>query len=600
MNKQELSILVGGEAGAGLDTTGQILLLCSSRGGLYAFGNTEIPSLIRGGHNSFSVRISSEKVLGHMQQVHILLALNEETIVLHQEDVSEDGAIIYDGDILQNIEKKSWFRKDRQYIAVPLTSFAKTIAQDPIAKNMVAIGAAFALADYDINFVESVIDKHFKRKGEIIVKRNHDAVLAGYGHVKAQNIDFAYTLKKTNDPAKILLSGNDAICLGAIRAGVKFVGEYPMTPSSSILHYMASEAHEYNIAVRQTEDELAAVNTIIGAGFAGVRAMAATSGGGFSLMTEALGLSGMTETPIVIALCQRPGPSTGLPTRSEQGDLEFAIHASQGEFPRLILAPGDSEECFYMTGDAFNYAEEYQTPVIIMSDKYLSESKQTVDELDQQDITIERGKLLSDEEIARSPFRRFAWSDDGISGRSIPGQPKGMFVVASDEHDPTGNICEDSDNRKMQMEKRMQKLTTASKAIKEKYRVYGSERANILLVSWGGTKGMILEAQEMLKSQGISTKFLQMTVILPFPHDILKLLEKTATVIAIEQNYSAQLARVIRRETGFLIPHEIVKYTGRPFFAKELTETIQHILDPEKQPNVPKYITYRERNKMKM
>ncbi len=591
---QELSILVGGEAGAGLDTTGQILLLCASRGGLYAFGNTEIPSLIRGGHNSFSVRIGSEKVLGHMQQVHILIALNEETITLHQEDVTENGAIIYDGDILQDIEKKPWFRKDRRYVAVPLTSFAKTIAQDPIAKNMVAIGATFALVDYDINFVESVIDKQFKRKGEIIVKRNHDAVLAGYGHVKAQNIDFPYSLRKTDAPAKILLSGNDAMCLGAIRAGVKFVGEYPMSPSSSILHYMAAEAHEYNIAVRQTEDEIAAINTVIGAGFTGVRAMAGTSGGGFSLMTEGLGLAGMTETPIVIALCQRPGPSTGLPTRSDQGDLEFAMHASQGEFPRIILAPGDSEESFYMAGEAFNFAEEYQTPVIIMSDKYLAESKQTVDELDQNDITVERGKLLSDEEIARAPFERFAWSEDGISTRSLPGQPKGMFVVASDEHDPIGNICEDADNRKMQMEKRMQKLITAGKAIKEKYRVFGSERANILLVSWGGTKGMILEAQEILKAQGISTKFLQMTVILPFPHEIQKILEKTDTVVAIEQNYSAQLARVIRRETGFLIPHEIVKYTGRPFFATEIATTIQHVLDKEKQPNVPKQLTYRK------
>ncbi len=595
MNKQELSILVGGEAGAGLDTTGQILLLCSSRGGLYAFGNTEIPSLIRGGHNSFSIRISSEKVLGHMQRVHILLALNEETITLHQDDVSEDGVIIYDGDILPDIRKKAWFRKDRQYIPVPLTTFAKTIAQDPIAKNMVALGAAFALADYDINFVENVVEKQFKRKGDIIIKRNHDAVLAGYGHVKSESINFPYKLTKTVAPAKILLSGNDAMCLGAIRAGVKFVGEYPMTPSSSILHYMAAEAQEYNIAVRQTEDELAAVNTVIGAGFTGIRAMAATSGGGFCLMTEGLGLAGMTETPIVIALCQRPGPSTGLPTRSEQGDLEFAMHASQGEFPRIILAPGDSEECFYMAGEAFNLAEEYQTPVIIMSDKYLSESKQTVDELDQTNITIERGKLLSDEEIDRAPFQRFAWSDDGISGRSIPGQPKGMFVVASDEHDPIGNICEDPDNRKMQMEKRMRKLETASKAIKEKYRTYGSERANILLVSWGGTKGMILEAQEILKAQGISTKFLQLTVILPFPHEIQKILEKTDTVIAIEQNYSAQLARVIRRETGFLIPHEIVKYTGRPFYATEIAETIQHILDAEKYPKVPKYVTYRKR-----
>lgn len=595
MAGQELSILVGGEAGAGLDTTGQILLLCSSRNGLYAFGSTEIPSLIRGGHNSFSVRTGNEKVLGHTQHIHILLALNEETIVLHEEDVIEDGAIIYDGDILPDIQKKPWFRNDRHYISVPLTSFAKTIAQDPIAKNMVGIGAIIALIKYDINSVQTIINKQFEKKGHIVAKRNHDAVLAGYGHIKAQNIDFPSTLTKTNDPAKILLNGNEAICLGAIRAGVKFVGEYPMTPSSSILHYMASEAHEYNIAVRQTEDELAAIHTIIGAGFTGVRAMAATSGGGFSLMTEALGLAGMTETPAVIALCQRPGPSTGLPTRSEQGDLEFVMHASQGEFPRIILAPGDTEECFYMTGKAFNLAEEYQTPVIIMSDKYLSESKQTVDELDQSNITVERGKLLSDEEIAREPFQRFAWSEDGVSGRSLPGQPKGMFVAASDEHDPTGNICEDSDNRKIQMEKRMLKLETASKTIKEKFRIYGSERANILLVSWGGTKGMILEAQEILKEQGISTKFMQITVILPFPYEIQKILEKTDTVIAIEQNYSAQLARIIRRETGFLIPHEIVKYTGRPFFATEIAETIQHILDAGKQPNVPKYVTYRTR-----
>lgn len=501
MKMNDLTWMIGGEAGFGIQSAGHIFALAAARGGLQAFGQAEYPSLIRGGHNSDVIRIADREVMVHKEQLDLLLAMNKETLDLHVHEVVDGGGVIYDADVVKDYNfdakraaafneaatKENAQKGTIKIFAVPLKKLAMEFGKGDITRNTVGIGASFGLVDYDIEILYSILKEMFAKKGEQIVTNNLAAARAGYDYVREHYPkQFGYKLNRVDEqPRRMLITGNDALCFGALKAGCKFVAEYPMTPSSSILHFMAANAKNYNIIVKHTEDEIAAMNMVVGAGWAGVRAMTGTSGGGFSLMVEALGMAGMVEVPLVCVEVQRPGPSTGLPTRTEQCDLQFVLHASQGEFPRIVMAPGDFDECFYLAFDAFNLAEKYQTPVLILSDKHLAESVKTVAEFNEEGLKVERGKLIGAEKLAElrkqseavlahlkaknpdadkiadfkwkgvygvsaegnylSPdngFLRYKLENDGVSYRTLPGMPGGVHRAATDEHDETGDLTE--------------------------------------------------------------------------------------------------------------------------------------------------------------
>jgi 2-oxoglutarate/2-oxoacid ferredoxin oxidoreductase subunit alpha len=500
MRLNDLTWMIGGEAGFGIQSAGHVLALCAMRGGLHVFGNAEYPSLIRGGHNSNVIRVCENKIGIHKEKLDLLLAMNKETLDMHLDEIVEGGGFIYDAEVLK---EEITPPKGVNAFNVPLKKLALEVGKGDITRNIVGIGASFGLLDYDMTILNDVLKQMFgKKKGQEIVENNIAAAKAGYDFVKENYEDsFEFKLKPLKErPKRMLITANDAVCMGALKAGCKFVAEYPMTPSSSILHFMAAHARDYGIVVKHTEDELAAINMVVGAGYAGVRAMTGTSGGGFSLMVEALGMAGMLEVPLVCVEVQRPGPSTGLPTRTEQSDLKFAINASHGEFPKIVLAPGEFDKTFYLTFDAFNLAERYQLPVIILLDKHMAESVQSVDMFEMEGMEVDRGKLLTQQEldqlVVRSEkflksldqetpadrgfggasavdnylsvddnFLRYKFEKDGVSFRTIPGMEGGIHRVATDEHDESGDLTETEENRTLMMQKRANKLEEAIKEL---------------------------------------------------------------------------------------------------------------------------------------
>ena len=390
-SKNNLSWLIGGQAGYGIMRSGMIFARTVLRGGLYVFVNNEYPSLIRGGHNTVKVRVSPEEIFSQIDYVDLLVALNKETVQLHIPELHDGSGIIYDEDTIKidGIDLPAGIK----LFSVPFKKIIKELGLKEIVMNTIGISASFGILGYDLALLLSVLEDEFKGKPEII-EMNKKAAEAGYNYAKERyNSNFDYSLEPVSIGKKrLLLTGNEAVALGAIKAGLKLYAAYPMTPASSILHYLVAKQQEMNLVVFQTESEIAAINAAIGAAFAGVRAMTGTSGGGFALMTEALGLAAMTETPLVVMVSQRPGPSTGLATRTAQGDLRFVLHASQGEFPRFVIAPGDVNEAFYYTAEMFNLVEKYQVPGIILIDKYLSESSKTTDTLNEDKIKIDRNR----------------------------------------------------------------------------------------------------------------------------------------------------------------------------------------------------------------
>jgi 2-oxoglutarate/2-oxoacid ferredoxin oxidoreductase subunit alpha len=620
MKINDLTWMIGGEAGFGIQSAGNFFAMAANRGGLYAFGNPEYPSLIRGGHNSDCIRVSDKHVGIHKERLDLLLAMNKETLDLHLKEVVSGGGVVYDAENIKMGELK--VPKGVKMFNVPLKKMAMEEGKGDITRNTVGVGASFGLVNYDIEIFYAILREEFARKGDVVVNNNIAAAKAGYDYVQKNYAGkFEYKLKKIEGrPPKMLLTGNDAISLGAIKAGCKFVAEYPMTPSTAILHIMASHAKDFNIIVKHTEDEIAAINMAIGAGWTGVRAMTATAGGGYSLMVEALGMAGMCEIPVVCVEVQRPGPSTGLPTRTEQADLQFILHSSQGEFPRIVIAPGDYNECFYHTFQAFNLAEKYQLPVLVVSDKHISESIQTVEPYDVSKLKVDRGKLLSQKELDKimaksrefleaagggtlaqkgfgamaakenfiSPdgnFLRYKITDDGISPRTIPGMPGGIHRAATDEHDETGDLTETEENRNMMVEKRARKLDAALKELPAPKLVGPGDvpvkenDADITFVTWGSPKEAILEVLELLKADGITANLLQIVYMIPFhTEEVAKILRKAKRVIGVEQNGEAQLCALIREKTGYLIEEKILKYSGRQFTADEIYDRTKELL----------------------
>ncbi|MEW6378551.1 MAG: 2-oxoacid:acceptor oxidoreductase subunit alpha [bacterium] len=575
---KELTIKIGGEAGQGLVTIGSVLSNLFSRGGWYVFSSQDYESRIRGGHNIFQMRIADDPIWAMSDRVDVLIALDRETLYLHLPELHDNSVVIYDGEKIQAPPSGKV-----KLMSVPMDRIARE-SGGPILANTVALAATVGLLGYEIKYLEDYLRLTFGKKGEQIIRENTQA--ARRGHEEALRICrekrevCPFQVRPLDAPTKMLVSGNEGVALGALAAGCKFYSGYPMTPSTGILTYMASKADQFGVVVEQAEDEIAAINMVIGASFAGARAMTATSGGGFDLMTEGFSLAGMTETPIVVVLGQRPGPATGLPTRTEQAELQYAIHASHGEFPRMVLAPGTPEQAFYLTAHAFNQAEKYQIPVIILTDQYLADSYFSLDRpLDPDKITIDRC-LLSEEELGRmkEEYRRYALSETGISPRTIPGQSRHLVMADSDEHDEYGHIIEDRETRSRQAAKRMKKEQMMEQDILPP-NIYGHLKAKNIIICWGSTWGIVHETMKKLHDEGEDVAMLHFTQIWPFPSRQVKdLLRDRDELICIENNATGQLASIIREKTGMAMDEKILQADGRPFSVQYLFETVQEVI----------------------
>ncbi|MDN5310279.1 MAG: 2-oxoglutarate/2-oxoacid ferredoxin oxidoreductase subunit alpha [Methanolobus sp.] len=557
----DLTIKIGGAAGQGLETIGNVLSKSLLRSGFFVFSTQYYLSRIRGGHNTFQIRISDAEVRAMDENVDILIALDRTSVDRHLDEMS-DGVVIVDRDVVElGSEHDSIFH-------VPMLKIAKEVGGNKIYANTVAAGAAMGLLCLDLDPLDEVLKGMFLKKGQEIIDSNLRVAKAGYDHVR-ENYPHGCKFNVSAPGMKedrMLIAGNEAAGLGALAAGVQFMSAYPMTPSTGVLNYVAGHAGEFGVVVEQAEDEIAALNMALGASFTGARSMVTTAGGGFSLMVEALGLAGITETPVLIFLAQRPGPATGLPTMTEQGDLLFALHAAQGEFPRCILAPGTPDECFYMVAEAFNIAEKYQIPVFVMSDQYLADSLFTCDRFDTSRITIER-HLLSDQELRtkHGDYRRYKFTPNGISPRALPGQGGVLVCADSDEHDEFGRIDESQENRIKMVDKRMKKLELLREEMNPPS-LYGPRDAKLTLIGWGSTYGPLAEAVDMLNEEGHPANLLHFNYIYPMQAENVKeALARSKKRICVENNYTGQFARLLHAETGIAVSGRILRYDGLPF-----------------------------------
>jgi 2-oxoglutarate ferredoxin oxidoreductase subunit alpha len=636
--------MIGGVQGSGVDTSANIFARAAAAGGLNVYGKREYYSNIKGEHSYFQVRVSKTPIRSHVDTVDMLATFEEETIFRHAREVRRDGAIIYDSDqdgnklvdvhtIEPNVRAslndefaKNGLTPDVKAIielarrrgvhiyAVPyndlLKRFGDKYGETSLSVlqrmlNVMAVAASFALLSYNEELVKNALRRQFKSKPKV-AEMNAGAVDIVYEFIKEKyNGGFGYRLEpiQTSD-VRLFVRGNSTVAMAKELAGCRLQTYYPITPASdeseyleahSILELGGSVAQENpqdgeaaamkskgSIAVVQSEDEIAAVTMAIGGGIVGARSSTSTSGPGFSLMAEGLGYAGINEVPVVVTLYSRGGPSTGLPTRHEQGDLRFALHAGHGEFPRLVLASGDHEEAFYDTVRAFNYAEKYQTPVIHMVDKALANSDATMPKFDVNRVKIDRGVLLKGPltGLEDGEFRRFQQAPDGISPRAPVGTKGGVYWHTGDEHDELGHITEDPQTRNMMMEKRMGKIDAADREIPMADRVnfFGPEKADITIVSWGSTKGAILDAMGWLKEDGINVNFLQIRLINPFPTQYVKdVLSKAKRIVGIEMNYSGQLISILRERTCIPVDQLVVKYNGRPMSCEEVYNAMKLI-----------------------
>ncbi|MFH1651828.1 MAG: 2-oxoacid:acceptor oxidoreductase subunit alpha [Chloroflexota bacterium] len=568
----DVNFLVGGEAGQGVQSVGAVLVRTLASGGLHIFADQDYESRVRGGHNFFRVRVSDREIMALHEDLDVLIALNQETIDLHRRELKRGGFIIRDGEAG---DKKAGDGRD---FPVPLAQLAEKAAQNKLMTNTVAAGAALGLVDYDFDSLTGVLGKEFGHLGEKVVAGNVAAARAGYDYAREKrgNRKAPRLQPVKGAPRRMLLHGNEALSLGALAGGCRFISGYPMTPASSILEYLATQSKKYGVVAAHVEDEIAVANMAVGAAFTGARAMVATSGGGFALMVEALALAGITETPVVFVLAQRPGPATGLPTRTEQGELEFALHAGHGEFPRAVLAPATTEEAFHAAVKAFNLAEKYQTPVIILTDHHLATSYRTVTPFDLKKVQIDRGELLTDAALKKiKHYQRHRVTDSGISPRAFPGQGKALVVTDSDEHDAYGHMIEDAETRIAQDLKRLRKLNGLRKEISPP-RVRKVTKAEFTLVGWGSTYGAIREAAEALKEEGVGASTIHLSELYPFPAAaVAQALAGRTRKIVVEGNATAPLGRLIRRETGIKMDDSILRFDGRPLSPRYIVERLR-------------------------
>lgn len=572
-NKNNLIWKICGEAGFGIKSAGMMFGKIFMRSGYEIFDYTEYPSLIRGGHNTFQLMIENRPVNSVSKKVDMLVALNQNTIKENFSEVHTGGVLLYDSDKVKVAQNKITVAKIRG-IGIPLSTLAKE-AGGEVMRNVVAVGASLYLADQKLIIANKVVREIFAHKGKAVIDNNIKALRAGYDFLSAEEKFRSLPLLPAKD--NILISANESLALGALAGGLNFYVAYPMTPSSSILHYLASVAQQTGIVVKHAEDEISVVNMALGAAHAGARAMVATSGGGFALMTESLGLVSLTETPLVMIDVQRGGPATGLPTWTEQGDLQFLLHAAPGDFPRIVMAPGDAQEAYDLGAEALNLAEIYQLPVLILSDKFIAEGDTTVPRFDSKGIKINRGKLLTQIQLNKiKNYRRYQVTADGVSPRAVPGMKNGLYIANSDEHNPYGFSWETADNRIEQVDKRQRKLTTFQTKMPQPL-VYGNPKAKKTVIIWGSTKGVVLDVYANLPDKiKKRLRIMQYQYLWPFASKFTeKILNNSKEVLLIENNSNGQLGNLITQETGIKIKNRLLKYDGRPFFREEITEALK-------------------------
>jgi len=562
----DLNLMVAGPQGSGINFTSDTFAKLMTREGYNVFTNAELFSTIKGEHSYFRVRVSKDIIRSYSERVDILIPLDAKSIILHREQLQKEGAIISEDKLNDPRFEAIPYREVLQNVA---TKFGKSLSELNVMKNTVALAGAVKMIGIEEDKLKKIISENFATRKNLAELNNAvvDEVFATFEPKRM------FGLPKTTYTKKMLINSTQSVGMGKVYAGLKFQSYYPITPASDESNYLESIMEKYNFVVEQTEDEIAAINMAIAAANTGVRAATSTSGPGFSLMVEALSYAGMTETPVVIFYYQRAGPSTGMPTRHEQGDLKYALTAGHGEFPRVMIAPGDNTESFYDTIESFNIAERYQLPVIVLLDKAMAMSNTTVEPFDLSKVRIDRGKLILEE---TSNYLRYRFTDDGISPRSVPGVKGGLVTIAGDEHDEDGHIfTEDAGNRIKMMNKRMNKVSLVLKDLDESSKVnfYGNPKNKKVIVAWGSTKGAILDAME----QYSDISFLQVRMLEPFPvDDVIKYL-KGKTIIDVEQNYSGQLADVLREKTGLVVDSRIVKFNGRPIAYEELVDAFKRV-----------------------
>lgn len=561
----KITILIGGEAGLGSARTSLIIGKAFTIMGYYVFNYRDYPSLIRGGHNFNVLQISSEPIASHENSYDIILALDKKTIEKHEKNLKDDGIILVEKSLLSDNAKT----KNEKIIVLDSSQIIAKYSFPPIMINNILAGALFKIIGAELDALLAAAEKEFKEKAEKIKL----AITEGYK--LAENIEekkLARNNKKIEikrGSPKIFVSGNEAIGLGAIASNIDIYFAYPMTPATPLMNFLAARQKRYGFLVIQLEDEIACINAAIAASYAGAITMTGTSGGGFALMTEAISLQGMNEIPLVVYLAQRTGPSTGVPTYTEQGDLEFALKAGHGEFPKVIIAPGDAKEAFQRTMEAFYLSQKYRVVSIILGDKHLGESTYSFDSLD-FDTNIIPKKIKCKEE--KNDYKSYLITENGVSPREIPGS---NFVVraSSYEHDEYGITTEDPKEIVRMKEKRLRKIISIEKEIKRfnPFSIYGSGE-NIIL-GWGSTKGAIIDAIKYLKDY----KFIQISYISPFPKELINEIKDAKSLVIVENNATGCLSRIIAENTGIIVDKKILKYDGRPFTPKDIIDGLKKL-----------------------
>jgi len=567
-NSKCVSICLCGQAGQGIQTVEHLLTRIFKLAGFNVFATKEYMSRVRGGMNSTSIRIGSGPVRAAASTIDILVPLNKGALQHVESNISDRTIILADKEMIgENIDQTK-----HKFVDVPFTGTAAEIG-DKIYSNVVAVGAIAGLFGIELPMAGKYVEKFFSAKSSDIVQKNLAALKKGFEFgtdlVKSSKINFEIA-GEAGIEDQVLLSGAEAVALGAIAGGCNFIASYPMSPSTGVLAFLARHGKTFNIIAEQAEDEIAAINMGLGAWYAGARAMVTTSGGGFALMIEGVSLAGMLESPMVIHLAQRPGPATGLPTRTEQADLELALYAGHGEFPRIIFAPGTIEDAFSLTQRAFNLADKYQVPVFILTDQYFIDSYYNTAAPD-----LSKSKIEMHVTRTKKDYRRYGFTKNGVSPRCVPGFGDGLVVVDSDEHDTEGHITEDLDLRIRMVDKRLKKgeLLKKDNILPE---LTGPKNYENLIVCWGSTLNIAEEALQKLGRDDVA--LLHFKQVYPLPEETAGYLQKAKKTIIVENNATSQFAKLIKLHTGIDIDNKILKYNGLSFFVEELAEKLKEAL----------------------
>jgi len=558
----DVTVTIGGEAGQGIQTVGNLLARCCPAAGLYTLAVNDFESRIRGGHSFIKVRISDRPVTAPHHRIDMLIAMDEQTYPLHREELIPEGVVVL-GKEIDNAPARS--------VHIPFEKLAKE-AGGRIAANTVAAGACLAMLGAPESLLTEELETLFQNRSEQVLDMNLKAARLGREAVGPPRLEQVFAAAGRKLQGR-LIEGTEAIALGALSADCRFGAFYPMSPATGIMVHLTERMGDFPLVVEQAEDEIAALNLVIGASFAGVRAMTATSGGGFSLMTEALGLAAMSETPVVIVDAQRPGPATGLATRTGQGDLMFAIHASQDEFPRFVFAPADPAEAFALAAKAFVLSEKYQVPAIVMADQYLCDSLFFSEAA--FDTAGEVKRFFVEDKDMKDPgaYNRYAVTESGVSPQALPCRGRALVAACSEEHDEYGHLTEAIAERIKMTDKRSAKRAGMEKEMNGPDVHYADSAT--LLVGWGTAKGAVIEAVEMLRAEGFDVGCAAFSELWPFPKQAAAaVLEKAERFLMVEQNTTAQLGRLIRMETGLAAAGAVIKYDGRPLFANDIVSGV--------------------------